>query len=191
MGWKVCLWARMLDGNHAYKLIHDQLTLTDDHFIAYGTNKKKGGTYRNLFDAHPPFQIDGNFGCTAGISEMLVQSHDGVVSLLPALPDAWKSEGRITGIRTRGGFVIEEMAWKDGRITTLKISSTIGGNLRLRLPQQLKGQKTAKGENPNPLFVVTPDAPLRNNTEVKLNKVVLPKAYTYDIPTKAGAVWSL
>ncbi len=191
MGWKVCLWARMLDGNHAYKLIHDQLKLTDDHFVAYGLNKKKGGTYRNLFDAHPPFQIDGNFGCTAGISEMLVQSHDGVVALLPALPDAWKAEGRITGVRTRGGFVIEEMAWKNGRITTLKIRSTLGGNLRLRLPQQLKGQKTAKGENQNRLFVVTTDAPLLNNTEVKLNKVVLPKTYTYDIPTKAGTVWSL
>ena len=191
MGWKVCLWARMLDGNHAYKLIHDQLRLTDDHFVAYGTNKKKGGTYRNLFDAHPPFQIDGNFGCTAGISEMLVQSHDGLVTLLPALPDVWKAEGRITGVRTRGGFVIEEMAWKNGRITTLKIKSTIGGNLRLRLPQTLKGQKTAKGQNTNPLFVTTPDAPLKNNTEVKLGNVKLPKTYTYDIPTTAGQTLTL
>ena len=191
MGWKVCLWARMLDGNHAYKLIHDQLTLVDDHFVAYGLNKKKGGTYRNLFDAHPPFQIDGNFGCTAGIAEMLVQSHDGCVALLPALPDAWKAEGKVKGMRTRGGFVIDEMAWKNGKITSLKIRSTIGGNLRLRLPAPVKGLKAAKGKNPNPLFVTFEAAKMENHSEVKLNKVILPKTYTYDIATQKGETYKL
>lgn len=196
MGWKVCLWARMLDGNHAYKLIHDQLTLVDDHFVAYGLNKKKGGTYRNLFDAHPPFQIDGNFGCTAGIAEMLMQSHDGCVSLLPALPDAWKAEGSVKGLRTRGGFVIEDMAWKGGKLVRLKIRSTIGGNLRLRLPQAIRGSKTvsikvAKGQNPNPLFVVYGDVKQENHAEVKLNKVVLPKTYAYDVATKQGEVLNI
>lgn len=185
MGWKVCQWARLQDGNHAYCLIKDQLRLTDDKFVAYGKNKKKGGTYANLFDAHPPFQIDGNFGCTAGIAEMLMQSHDGVVSLLPALPDVWK-DGKVKGLVARGGFVIEDMAWKNGKITRLVIRSTIGGNLRLHSAQTIKGFKKAKGKNPNPLFVVLPAPKYENNSKVALNKFNLKVAYEYDVPTKAG-----
>lgn len=178
MGWKVCLWARLLDGNHAYKLITDQLTLVRNE-------KKKGGTYPNLFDAHPPFQIDGNFGCTAGIVEMLMQSYDGFIYLLPALPSLWK-EGEIKGIIARGGFELN-LSWKDGKVSRLVVKSRIGGNCRLRSLNPLvgKGLKTAKGKNPNILYEVPPvDAPLINK-EAKLNKVELKKTYLYDLVTKA------
>jgi len=132
MGWKVCLWARLLDGNHAWKLIGDQLSLVQDE-------KKKGGTYPDMFDAHPPFQIDGNFGCTAGIAEMLLQSHDKFIYLLPALPAAWK-QGSVSGLCARGGFEIA-MAWKENNISKVTILSKVGGNCRLRsrVPLKCKG----------------------------------------------------
>lgn len=189
MGWKVCCWARLLDGNHAYKLISDQLKLSDDKFVAYGTNKKGGGTYANMFDAHPPFQIDGNFGCTAGIAEMLMQSYDGYIYLLPALPDVWNN-GSVKGLVARGGFVID-VDWIDGRISHLRVYSANGGNCRLRCLEKLKGKglKKAVGRNPNPLYDVPSNTALIVNKEAKLNKIKLPKTYLYDLKTKAGEVW--
>jgi alpha-L-fucosidase 2 len=140
MGWKVCLWARLLDGNHAYKLIQDQIKPAGGR--GFGG---RGGTYNTLFDAHPPFQIDGNFGCTAGIAEMLVQSHTGKVVLLPALPDVWK-DGTVKGLQCRGGFVLDELTWKNGKPATVKVRSTVGGKLNISWNGQDQSIDTKSGK---------------------------------------------
>ena len=116
LAWKICLWARLYDGESCYRLIRQQLTPVSGTDTNYSGG---GGSYPNLLDAHPPFQIDGNFGYTAGVNEMLVQSHRGCPKLLPALPKAWK-DGHAYGIRLRGGKTVN-MAWKDGQITFCEI----------------------------------------------------------------------
>lgn len=189
MGWKVNLWARFLDGNHAYKLITDQLKLVGGRVDS--VNTKGGGTYPNLFDAHPPFQIDGNFGCTAGIAEMLLQSHDGVVYILPALPDQWPS-GEITGLVARGGYVID-IAWNNKKITQLKVSSKLGGNCRLRINTDMKvnttGLLTAKGRNTNPFYEVPVIKVPLISPLAKLNPVGVKVSRDYDLKTEAGKAY--
>jgi alpha-L-fucosidase 2 len=188
MGWKVNWWARMLDGDHAYKLIQNQLSPVD-------TASRGGGTYNNLFDAHPPFQIDGNFGCTSGITEMLMQSADGNIHLLPALPGVWQT-GSITGLRARGGFEIISMVWKNAKLVKLVIRSMIGGNLRLRVPNEItlssgNTLRIATGKNVNPFYQIeeTP-APIISPKAI-ITKPQLKETFLYDLPTQAGKTYTL
>jgi alpha-L-fucosidase 2 len=181
--WKINFWARLHDGNHAYKLLRELLRLTGVEGTDYANG---GGTYPNLFCAHPPFQIDGNFGGTSGIGEMLLQSHDGLLNLLPARPDAWDS-GEVKGLKARGGYEVD-MRWKDGKLNRVVVRSSIGGNCRLRVPNALTGTtlQVAKGPSSNPFFKL-PENQYRTRTPEEVTN----GAMVYDLATSPGKEYVL
>jgi alpha-L-fucosidase 2 len=141
MAWKMNFWARLQEGNHAYSILKNFITLVGGSGVDYNEG---GGVYANLLCAHPPFQIDGNFGYTAGIAEMLVQSQAEEIQLLPALPEEWR-DGHVKGLRARGGFEITDLQWANGKIIKLSIRSLSGGDCNLRVPNALAGAKAPKG----------------------------------------------
>ena len=139
MGWKVNLWARAQDGDHAHLIIKNALK----HSTSYGVNAWAGGIYYNLFDSHAPFQIDGNFGVCSGIAEMLLQSAHGYINILPALPAVWEAQGKVTGMKAMGNFTVD-FNWVDGKVEKATIESHAGAPLRLRCLRGAKEITAAK-----------------------------------------------
>ena len=145
--WKINFWARLLDGDHSFLLLRNLMVPSISQDVEM---RDRGGLYMNLFDAHPPFQIDGNFGATSGITEMLLQSHlrdeneDYFQDILPALPSAFSS-GKISGIKGRGAFEFS-IAWENGEMVSVEILSLQGNILNLRYGGKLQSTETEKGE---------------------------------------------
>lgn len=191
MAWKINWWARLYDGEHAYKILSDAFTYIDPKQAR--ENMSGGGTYPNLFDAHPPFQIDGNFGATAGMTELLLQSHEGYLFLLPALPPVWK-KGSISGVKARGNFSVS-IDWDNSRLSKAVIYAENGGVCRLRTLQPVKVLEVrsvnASGTVDNVLLNRYGKTPYNNNTRSVLADVNQVKGYTIDFKTEKGKQYTI
>ena len=187
LAWKMNMWARLLDGNHAYALIRDLFSPVN----TFEMGNSGGGLYKNLFDACPPFQIDGNFGFTAGIAEMLVQSHEGYIHLLPALPANWPS-GEVKGLVARGGFVID-MKWHEGKIQHLVIHSKLGGICRIKVAGTLNSKevvlRSVVSEKSNPLLQKPIVAPFVTLSGAKLAELRVSTEKLYEWESVVGKTY--